>query len=679
VALSASLGALLFAHFAGDRRLVRRAFAVTAVLAVLVAGHTWLVHRGEPWLRLTWIKGVREPRPLYERWNSFSYIRVRGDPRRSAPPVGWGLSPAYPPDRTVGELFLDIDASAMTILTRADGRPGALMHLTHNVTSLAHYVRRDARVLIVGSGCGRDVLTALAFDQRSVLALEINQDILATVNGRFGAFTGPLDRDPRVTFVNDEARSWLARSRAEFDIIQASLVDTWAATAAGAFVLTEHALYTLEAFDVFLDRLAPDGILTMTRWYFRDAPGVTYRLTALAQAALRRRGVADPRRHLVVARKLGERPGDRDAPEGLGTLLVGKRPFSPEEVGVIQRVTRALGFELMLAPSSAADPVLATLAGAGADAVIAGSPLDISPPTDDRPFFFHMLRLRDVLRGGLWGHGLMTSNPSAVEALGVLLLVVVTLTALAIVVPLLLTTGTGALRGGGLPVLFFAGIGLGFMLVEVSQMQRLIIFLGHPTYGLSVVLFALLLAGGLGSYWTEARGAPLGPRGAAARLGGLLLVLGVFGAATPAVIAAFQAATTSLRIAVAVAMLLPVGFCLGTALPLGLGLASRRWASLTPWLWGINGATSVCASVLAVAISMTAGIAAAFWTGFGCYVVATLAYLGAARHAGPLPGGPLPGEGEGAPTLSTAAAPEPLVSTPARPGAARAPASRPSR
>ncbi len=170
------------------------------------------------------------------------------------------------------------------------------------------------------------------------------------------------------------------------------------------------------------------------------------------------------------------------------------------------------------------------------------------------------------------------------------------------------------------------------MFVEVSQMQRLIIFLGHPTYGLSVVLFALLLSSGLGSYSTERVGELASPGSAIVRLLLLLAALIVFGVATPHAIHAFQSSTTPVRILTAAGILFPLGLTMGAAFPLGLKLATRQSDSLTPWLWGINGATSVCASVLAVAIGLNAGMSKAFWTGFGCYAIAFGVYVWASRR-----------------------------------------------
>ncbi len=180
----------------------------------------------------------------------------------------------------------------------------------------------------------------------------------------------------------------------------------------------------------------------------------------------------------------------------------------------------------------------------------------------------------------------------------------------------------------------FGLIGLAFMLVEISQLQRLSIFLGHPVYSLVVVLFSLLLASGIGSWTTT--GVDITNRGSIRwRLGYLLVTVLIFGVLTPPLTHAFDGATTPVRVTIAVACLFPMGIGMGMLFPLGMKLALRRWPELAAWMWGINGATGVCASVLAVAVSLTMGISTAFWMGFACYLLACMAFLSAERRAAP--------------------------------------------
>ncbi|MEX2147768.1 MAG: hypothetical protein WED01_12225 [Candidatus Rokuibacteriota bacterium] len=624
-AIIACAASACFLTPADGPRLRAAALMAVTLFAMFVAVNSLRITEQASLLRVEWVKGVRQPRPLFEKWNSFSQVTVNGDPTRPTPAQGWGMSSTYPTHQWVQQLWLLIDGAAGTLLTRFDGRLGMIEHLKYDVTNAPHWLRRDARVLVVGTGGGRDVLSALAFGQREVVGVEINGDIIDVVNAHFGAFTGHLDRDPRVTFVNDEARSYIARQRGRFDILQISLIDTWAATGAGAFVLSEHSLYTTEAWRLFLDRLTPQGLLSVSRYYYDRRPDEIYRATSLAVAALVHRGVTRPRDHMAIVRHATGADGVR-APLGMATLLVSPSPLSAADVDALEAAAHRLNFEVVLSPRHAGTAAFATLtSGQDLAAFYEQFPVNIAPPTDDSPFFFHTLRLRDIFDGALWRAGLGSdaSNVGAVWVLGVLLLTVIGLTILCVVVPLALTTDRRALAGTTPLFVFFAGIGFGFMLIEISQMQRLIVFLGHPTYGLSVVLFAMLASSGVGSL-VAGRFHAVGLR-AAAPLGALVAALAVFGAATPLAITGFDSATTPARIAVAVGLLFPIGFFMGMAFPLGMRAAAHRAPALAPWLWGINGATSVCASVIAVAIALHWGIAASFWTGVACYVAATAA------------------------------------------------------
>ena len=211
--------------------------------------------------------------------------------------------------------------------------------------------------------------------------------------------------------------------------------------------------------------------------------------------------------------------------------------------------------------------------------------------------------------------------------LAALLIIVLVLTLFCIIVPLLFMVDRVTLTGTPLLFMFFACIGFGFMLVEISQMQRFNIFLGHPTYGLSVVLFSLLLSSGLGSYTTQKIDNANARDKAIIRLLFLLFALIVFGILTPYAVNLFQSSITIVRILVATVLLFPLGISMGMAFPLGMKMASAKSLSLTPWLWGINGATSVCGSVLAVAIAMNFGISTSYWTGFSFYCFSFIVIL----------------------------------------------------
>jgi len=631
VACLVCLGALCFAKQTPNRRLHRISLTGAILLGSFAIVNATLSANHLPLVRLTWVKGKVEGPALYEKWNSFSRIRIVGNPFVTHRPLGWGLSSTLPKDKMVSELPLFIDGSgggaAGTVLTYFDGDLRQVEHLKYDLTNLAHYVRPKAAVLVIGVGGGRDILSALAFKQPSIEGVEINQNIIDAVNGVFGPYTGHLDRYRQVRFVTDEARSYLASSQRRFDIIQISLIDTFAATAAGAFVLTENSLYTVEAWKMMINHLTPSGVLSVSRWYFKKRPGEMYRLVALASTTLNKIGITDPRSHIVlVAQTQGGWGGL--IPDGIGTLLVGREPFSTDDLSTIEKFAKDMRFTVVLSPRFAMNNDYAALAsGKNLNQLISRFPINIAAPTDDSPYFFHMLRLKDMFNQELWNMGIMSFNMKAVYVLGSLVATVTVLIMLCIFVPLLLTADKASLIRAWPLLFYFAGIGLGFMFIEIAQMQRLIVFLGHPVYSLSTVLFTLLLSSGLGSFTTLTVGRPGFTGSALIRLATLLIVVVVCGALTPLVASVYQGATTMVRILVAVGMLFPMGLFMGMAFPIGMKIAGTSASKITPWLWGINGAMSVWSSVLAVALALTFNISTAYWTGVGSYVMAIGAFL----------------------------------------------------
>jgi hypothetical protein len=310
----------------------------------------------------------------------------------------------------------------------------------------------------------------------------------------------------------------------------------------------------------------------------------------------------------------------------LATLLVSPEPLTDADRTAIAAAADELGFETVLTPTESTSSLFAELAAPGGpspalDEVAA----DISPPTDDRPFFFQMADLDTFLRGEGFRDDFVTRP---VLVLGLLAIAVVVLALCFIVLPLLISARRSATRDnrrGMAPFYaYFTAIGLGFLLIEISQLQRLSIFLGNPTYSLAVVLCSVLLFSGLGSMATERIVADRRPATYLAPLIVLVVVAALYGNVSPQVLAANEDATTPARIAIAVALLAPLSIGLGMPFVIGMRAAAARGGP-TAFLWGINGAASVCASVFGVLIAVLVGISASFWSGASTYAVATAA------------------------------------------------------
>ena len=624
VSFAACLGTISFALASENKKNIKISALFASVILAVACVNIWSGHtNGTPLLRVRWVKSYLEAKPLYERWNSFSRITVDPDPNGKKA-FGWGLSSAHENDEAPEELWLRIDSGAATPITRFDGDLIKHEYLKYDVTNIAHYLKSSAEMLVIGTGGGRDILSALVFDQKKITGLEINNVILDTLNKKYADFSGHLDRNPKVKFVNDEARSYVARSKDKYDIIQVSLIDTTAATAAGAFVFTENALYTKEAWRIFYDHLSPEGMLSFSRWYYLDFTGEIYRTLSLAGSTLRSSGVSDPRQYVICVKNVRQ-----DNLADVGTLLVSKKPFTHDDVAKLEKVCEPLNFKIALCPFYTSDEMMPLLLKDDPGSAIKNYPIRLDAPTDNNPFFFSMIKPWGVFNKKLWSLRIITFNMKAVFVLLGLVIVVTVLTFLCIFLPLRLSQGKLLSVGKieNLHLIYFSSIGFAFMFVEISQMQRLNIFLGHPVYGLTVALAGLLVSSGIGSFFAQSAvegGLMVKGRKELLRL---VLIISVVGLCTPFVTKYFQGQNTPVRIAVALILLFPMGFMMGKAFPVGMAAASKYNKLMTPWLWGANGATSVFASVLAVAVALSFGIGATFLMGIAAYLLAFMMFM----------------------------------------------------
>jgi hypothetical protein len=587
-----------------DGRSRRLSGAVALTLAAAALVHSGLDLAGKSHLGVFWAKGQAQSNTLFERWNTYSRVRVT--PRRDGVPFGWGFARA--PETTIEQEHLDIDADAATVISRFDGDLAKLSFLKNDVINSAYLVQPPADVAIVGVGGGRDILSALLFGAKTIRGIEINPAIFEVLTDKFAAFSGHLDRQPGVTLVNAEARSYINHSSDRYDLVQISLIDTWAATAAGGLTLTENRLYTVDAWGDFYRALKPGGLLSVSRWFGLDAyRGEFHRLIAIAVEALERQGVpaTELARH-VIALNVGN----------IVTVITRPDAFTDAQWEGARGRLAAQGFKVILGPGVAFDDITSTLMSGKADpAYFASLPANIAASTDDNPFFFFTQRFSQLLANP-WAA--ITENNAPVSMTLLLLLVALGACAYYIVLPFVRLARRMPLIELTPPVAYFSAIGMAFMLIEISQMQRLMVFLGHPVYGLGVVLFTILICSGIGSATVGA----LAPRPGAVsgRPVALLATLVLTGVLTPLVTAWTRSEATDVRILASALLLAPPAFCMGMMFPLGLNIW-RRHTELLPFFWSANGITSMLASVLGMVLSIEFGIANTYAIGVGFYVV----------------------------------------------------------
>ena len=602
--------------------LLRRRGAIALVLAgaALLNGQT--MHGLQPLV----VKGKFETGEsyLFRKWNTFSRVVVQ--PGYTWFPDLWGPSPNYGESAArikMEQRWLNIDGDAGTVATRFSGDLAPLEYLKYDVTTLAYHLPGRPRAAVIGVGGGRDILSAAVFGSRDITGVELNPTFvrLLTTEPGFADFTR-LDRVEGLRLFVDEGRSWFARTDERFDTIQMSLIDTWAATGAGAYSLSENGLYTVEAWKTFLGRLTDRGVYTVSRWFNAGDPNETGRMLSLAVAALLDIGVTAPDRHIFMA-----------ASDAIATIVVSRQPLSDADLAALHEATARYRYQELVVPGSRPSyPTLRAIAAAPSREVLedvtSTGNFDLTPATDDRPFFFNQLRLDRPLAllmfaqrsGGINADGVRSGNLDATATLVILFLVSLALVLAAIIVPLRHATsdvGRGLVMAG---TSYFLLIGVGFMMVEIGILQRMSVFLGHPVYSLSVSLFALILTTGVGSLLSDAwlintRSRLLAWAGATA--------LYVFSLRVwlPAALSAFESASLPMRAVVCVAVIAPAGVLMGFAFPTGMRLVLARDPRPAPWFWGINGAAGVLASVTAVTTSIALGINATLFAGATCYLL----------------------------------------------------------
>ena len=583
--VAGAVAALLFAGRERQERGLAVGLAVVGVVLVALSAATDLYRLPGPF------DEVRDP--LAEHWTPISRVI------------------AYPPGANGGDAIVSYDQDVAPVPGHRPGTPlPDWRSLGLGPQSIGYDLTGPGRTLVIGGGGGRDVYNALSSNQRRVDVIELNREIRDMVDGELARWSGRPFSLPRVSVAIGDGRSTLAARDTDYDQVHIGFTNTLTAGSGQAYALSENNLYTVEAFEEYFDHLRPGGILSVSRLY-RFAGDEVLRATVLALTALRDHGVADPRRHVIVM--LG-----RDTLNAFfGTVLIRLEPFTSAELARVRRLATRRTLGIVFAPGGPYRREWRGLAVASSpEQFCADYPVDVCAPTDDRPFFLNPVRLGDL------GEPLPPNSPFISRTPFLVLLVALgilaALCAVAFALPLALERGAGRPPAGALA--YFAAIGLGFLIFEVVLIQRFVLFLGFPTYALSVVLFALLVFTGAGSLLSER----LSDRRAAlvAALTAVTVIIAVAAFALEPLLRGLIDLPFAVRVVLAVVLLAPVGLLLGMAMPIGL----RRLAALHPtgvaWAWGINGVTSVLGSVLAIFVAINWGFTVATLLAAACYAAA---------------------------------------------------------
>ena len=563
--------------------------------------------------------------PLYTAWNTFSRVDVYGLP--ATPERGWpdsGFSIMID-GGSAGTGIGDLSGGVGNYLTRPEYRP----------TGVAYVGKTKPNVLILGSGSGREVLEALDFGAQSITAVEINPIITDVVTRRMRAHWGGLFEQPGVTLITGEGRNFLRRSKEKYDVIISIQTMTAAAVTSGAMALSESYMLTREAFGDYLDHLTPTGVILMTR-----PVNQLVKMFATVREVFEERGLENPASHLLAFNGPLAPYGHQLFNEG---LLFKKSPWTKDELQVVAgrlgigRPNEWYGhsaqiyFEPFNVPETPIEIFSEVLAAPNLRTFYAAHREDYVPATDDRPFFNQIIRwgaLRPkdfgFFRAGTYGS--VIGQPVAEVMLVVMLIQSSAIAAILIMLPLssFARQGLKILRPWTFLV-YFAGLGLGFIMIEIVLIQRFLLFLGEPIYTFSVVLASLLVFSGVGA------GLVGQFRDARVSLGwiilAILLVLLLAAVGSPWILTSALGLPLLPRIAIVVAMLAPLGVVLGMPFPIGLRVVAIEAPTFIPWAWGVNGFFTVIGCIGASILGMAFGFTAVLAISGACYLIALSAMM----------------------------------------------------
>jgi Spermine/spermidine synthase domain len=601
ILFAALVSAIAAAVWSSKPRARRWATGLTAVLALGIA-----LNFSGRLVDIVWAKGVRRQNVEFARWNAISRVEVDRD--------------------DTGARVIVIDADANTYIMNADLKHWEGSEWQDNLMeappAVVNSLRPHGDYAIIGPGGGVDVLRAVANGSRRVTGIEINPIIANTImRERYADFAQHLYERPEVHMHVGDGRSFIRNASEQYDVVQMTLVDTWASTAAGAFALSENSLYTTQAFREYFEHLKPDGIIAVTRWEFRE-PREALRVVSVAMDALRQLGVTDTSRNFVVVSD-----GELDEDGIPVAVLAKKSAFTPEEEETVTQHLRDYPpLKLLYAPSEKGINAFAQLIQTNnPEAFSASYAYNVTPVTDNAPFFFFTLKAGRLLSPHSNSSAMDWKVNLGVAVLGMLLLLSLLAVLAFLVLPLLLTSRTKPQTTSSL--FYFVAVGLGYIMVEVTFIQRFVLFLGHPTYALTVVVFLMLLASGAGSL-TCTNWLP-DSRRVWLPLTLIVFALLVYVGALPVILERLVGAPFAAKLVISGVLLVPLGFAMGMPFPTGLrALAAIEHegpgGNSVEWAWAMNAASSVLGSVLAIVIAIQFGLNVTLSCGAAAYLLALL-------------------------------------------------------
>ncbi len=591
---------------------------ITIHILLLTAGHNTIEVKMSPYKNLSTY--LKYPGAEHIKTYNSSYARVdvfKSPAVRFAP----GLSLTYL-DPLPEQTGLAVDGDRITVVTDSTDM-SKLKFLQYLPSSAAHEIKEHARVLVLDPGGGLHALMAGYYDAEEVHTVEINPLLYKIVKNDFNQVTGGLYREKTWTGLG---RNVLKHTDKEsYDIIDMPMTSM---TVSGSFGISEDYKYTVNAFEHYISALKKDGIISITL-YLLPPPRTEFRLIATMRTAFERSGIHDISRRIVVIRSWDSM-----------TILAGKSPFTDKELAKIREFSRTRRFDILYQHGIKKEDIrnyiksssdkyyegLANLLDTEKSSQFINNYLfNIRPVQDENPFFNHFVKFANInaiydVMGRNWLFFLDEGYllPLILISLIILSVIIISLPAASKSVrtnlkdyPHYLTIST---------MLFFAMIGLGFMFLEVSLIQKSILLLENPSYSFALILTSILISSGAGSFMSRQYPFLSSP----VFVSVLACLIVAYNYVYPFMLDRLTSESLLIKIIFLSLSVLPIGFLMGIPFPTGIGLLGQRYTSLIPWSWAVNACFSILAPVLTITIALTAGFNTVMLLSSVAYVFASI-------------------------------------------------------
>jgi len=631
-----SLLALLASYLFGLKRSSFFKFLLIFLLAgevfLFVTSPSWLSFRISPFKALPTALKYPNAERLSTQWDSFSRVDVIDSPAvRYAPGLSLLYEKSLPP-----QLGISIDGGELTAITRFSDLPEPnLEFLSELPSSLAYSLIRNPRALIIEPRGSLDVLAAVIYKASSIKVIETNPLIRKLLAQDLASFSGNLYKRDDVQVVPVNSRAVLQQEKNEFDLIVFSLTDVFGSSSSGLYGFRENYLFTRDSFQQVIDRLSSQGIASMTL-YSLPPPRQEIRSLATWIEALEKNG-KKPAKCIVALRSWGTI-----------SYFIKKNPYRSDQIQSLKNFAERCLFDLVYYPGMKKEeanrynvyekPLYYELTQElldpqNRDQLYRDYLFKIKPVTDDKPFFYNFFklnRLKETYKAlsqrwlpFLQGEFLL---PLLLFQAGLIAFVLIFLPLFA------LRKGKRPREGKFWKIFFYFGfIGMAFMFVEITLIQKFILFLSHPLYSIAIIIFSLLFSAGMGSYFSErilGQSLDKNLKRSLVFCAGLIALYLVL---LPLFFRGCLGCPFLLKMLLTVLIIFPLGFLMGFPFPTGIRLLTRGDQSTIPWAWATNAFSSVVNSISALMLAFWGGYNLVLFLAAGAYLLALL-FLGFSNH-----------------------------------------------